>query len=418
LPASYHPGFGGVKQSGWGAFEECLVTGRNADRPADPSGHPAKSLLSDRGCLGYTDDRGIIRRMDSGPTPGGNAEETQPTPALSADSTQPVPTQPVITQPSAWRRLRWFVLLIPAAVLLAGAAGYRVGGRQQQAARRQAVAEIARQQYELAAQDLQAGRFQLAAGRFEYVIRLDPSYPEASARLIEALVAIEEPIASATVAPTPTPNLAPVEELFAQAQAAFAAEDWTRVIDTLLALRAKDPTYHAADADGMMFAALRNRGLYRIRIEWQLEPGLYDLSLAERFGPLDKEAEDWRASARFYLFADTYMGLRWGEATDLFFQICAPAALWDSCDRAAEAAQRYAEQLLAMTDACAAQQEYEQWGWPADYPILQPVYDAGAEVASACAASRQPPPATETPTPTPGGPPAETPTLEASPSSP
>lgn len=352
--------------------------------------------------------------MDPGPTLGGNAEETQPTPALSADSTQPVPTQPVISQPSAWHRLRWYVLLIPVAVLLAGAAGYREGGRQQQAARRQAVAEIARQQYELGAQDLQAGRFQLAADRFEYVIRLDPAYPEASARLIEALVAIEEPIASATAAPTPTPNLAPVEELFAQAQAAFAAEDWTRVIDTLLALRAKDPTYHATDADGMMFAALRNRGLYRIRIEWQLELGLYDLSRAERFGPLDKEAEDWRASARFYLFADTYMGLRWGEATNLFFQICAPAALWDSCARAAEAAQHYAEQLLAMPDVCAAQQEYEQWGWPADYPILQPVYDAGAEVANACAASHQPP-VTETPTPTPGGPPTETPSPEASP---
>ena len=355
--------------------------------------------------------------MYPGPTTGGNAEETQPTPAVREDSTQPVATQPAIGQPSRWPRLRWFALLIPAAVLLASAAGYLVGGRQQQAARQRAVAEIARQQYELGAQDLQAGRFQLAAERFEYVIRLDPSYPEASARLIEALVAIEEPLASATPAPTPTPNLAPVEELFAQAQSAFADEDWTRVIDTLLALRAKDPAYRAADADGMMFAALRNRGLYLIRIEWQLEPGLYDLSRAERFGPLDKEAEDWRTSARFYLYADTYMGLDWGEATSLFLRICAPAGLWDSCDRAAEAAQHYAEQLLAMTDVCAAQQEYEQREWPPDYPILQPIYDAGAQVADACAAT-QAPPATETPTPTPGGPPAETPTLEATPSSP
>ena len=355
--------------------------------------------------------------MDSGPTLGGNAEETRPTAALSADSTQPVPTQPVISQPSAWHRLRWFVLLIPAAVLLAGAAGYRAGGRQQQAARRQAVAEIARQQYELGAQDLQAGRFQLAADRFEYVIRLDPSYPEASARLIEALVAIEEPMAVATAAPTPTPNLAPVEELFAQAQAAFAAEDWTLVIDTLLALRAKDPTYHAADADGMMFAALRNRGLYRIRVEWQLEPGLYDLASPSVSVPSIRRPKTGVPQP-----GSTCSPTRTWVCAGARRQISSSGSVPQprSGTRAtglAEAAQHYAEQLLAMTDVCAAQQEYELWGWPGDYPILQPVYDAGAEVANACAASHQPP-ATETPTPTPGGPATETPTPEAGPPSP
>lgn len=294
------------------------------------------------------------------------------------------------------------MLLIPLAVLAAGLAGYRDGTRARQAARQQALLEIARAQFEQALADQEAGRYDLARQRFEYVIRIDPTYPGVIERLAEVLVAMGAAAPTITPAPTPTPNLAPVAELFEQAEAAFAGQDWTRVIETLLTLRAKDPQYRAVEADGMMYLALRNRGLHLIRYAWELESGLYDLSRAERFGPLDKEAEDWRTSARYYLLANTYFGLDWGMATDMFFNICAPAGLWDSCDRAGQAAQRYAEQLEAMPDACEALRTYEEWEWPGDFPVLQPLYDMAHILEDRCRASQPPPPTpTETPTPTP-----------------
>jgi tetratricopeptide (TPR) repeat protein len=306
----------------------------------------------------------------------------------------------------AWRRVRRFLLLIPALALVAGVAGYFGGVEERDATRQAAVTAIAQAQYDQGLADLAAGRYSMARQRFEYVIRLDPGFPGAADRLVEALVNLDVPTTSAGPTATPTPNLAPVQELFTQAQAAFAEGNWTRTIETLLALRAKDPAFRAVEVDGLMYASLRSRGLDLIRTEWQLEPGLYDLSRAERFGPLDKDASDWQTSARYYLQANSYMGLRWGLSTDLFLDICVPAGLWDSCNKTTLAAQRSAEQLTAMADAdpCGIQAEFEQWGWPLDLPILQPVYDVVGAAAEECI-RRNPPP-----TPTPEVTPTETPT--------
>lgn len=323
------------------------------------------------------------------------AEATQPSPPGLHPGESP-------SSPFARRRLLWLLLVIPLAVLAAGLIGYRDGIRARQAAQRQALLEVARTQFEQGLADLEARRYDLARQRFEYVIRIDPTYPGVMERLAEVLVLLGAAAPTITPVPTPTPNQAPVADLFEQAEAAFLEQDWTRVIDTLLALRAKDPRYRAVEADGMMYLALRNRGLHRIRHEWQLEAGLYDLSRAERFGPLDKEAEDWRVSARYYLLANTYFGLDWGMATDMFFNICVPARLWDSCERAGQAAQRYAEVLQAMPDACEALRAYEEWEWPGDYPVLQPLYDVIHILEDRCQVSQPPPTtATETATPTP-----------------
>jgi tetratricopeptide (TPR) repeat protein len=308
--------------------------------------------------------------------------------------------------------VRWLLLLIPLAALTAGIGGYISGAGARETSREEAIDEIVRSQFDLGVSDLEAGRYDLARERFEYIIQVRPSYPGAADLLVQALVHIEEPINLPPPIASPTPNLAPVEEIFAQAQAAFLAEDWTRVIDTLLAMRAKDPEFRAVDADGMMYVALRNRGLILIRNDWELEAGLYDLSRAERFGPLDSEAESWRYSARYYLLANSYLGLNWGLSTDLFLEICISGAVWDSCDRATLSAERYADQMDEAGDPCEAVRLIDEWEWPADLPILQPVYDVHATLNSRCEASR-PPPVTETPTPevtpteTPPGPPPE-----------
>lgn len=345
--------------------------------------------------------------MNSAPPLDPDPEPTQPQGALGAEPPEPRPRL-------LWRRLRLFALLIPLAVAAAGALGFASGAQAREQARREAVFQLATAQFTLALEDQQNGRLDLARQRLEYILRLDPLFPHAVERLTEVLVALGESRPAPTAfAPTPTPNLAPVSELFEQAEAAFYEGDWTRVIETLVLLRSKDPAYRAVEADGLLYVALRNRGLHLIRIEWELERGLYDLSRAQSFGPLDKEAEDWRTSARLYLHANTYFGLNWGRATDLFLDLCAPAALWDSCDRTRVAAEHYAEQIALSTDACAVVEAYDAWGWDEGYPLLEPVYEAVATQRDECE-RRSRPPATATPTPTPEGgaeePPTDTPT--------
>lgn len=292
------------------------------------------------------------------------------------------------------------------AVLSAGGLGYWNGSSQRAAAQRRLTVQAAQEQFDLALVDLEAGRYELARQRLEYTIRLDPSFPGAAERLAEALLALAPPLATATPAASPTPDLAPAAEIFDRALAAFGERDWTLTIDTLLALRAKNPAYRAVDVDGMLYAALRNRGVERI-LAGDLEEGMYDLSLAERFGPLDRDAASWRVSAGYYLVANSYFGVNWAQAAAYFYEVCL-ADIWDSCFKLGVSAQKYGDQLLQGGDFCTAMEQYDASlsAWPNG--TLVPT---ATEAALECENSRRPPPppATETPTPTPPGPPGPPP---------
>jgi tetratricopeptide (TPR) repeat protein len=305
-----------------------------------------------------------------------------------------------------WRTLRWFLLVVVAAIALAALVGYRTGQSQRRTALAATLARSADEQFQLGVEDLAAGRYELARQRFEYVIRLDPGYPHAVDRLVEALVAVEAPLATAAPAATPTPNLAPVEELFTQSLAAHINGDWDVVIDTLLALRAKDSTYRAVEVDGMMYSALRNRGLHRIKTEGLLEEGLYDLSLAERFAPLDNEAEEYRGWARMYLLANSFFGVNWAEATYYFGQVylTAPYITNDVYLKYAIASNRHGDEKIASDEPCDAEELYAQslLAWENDELI--PTATKAHEM---CEDSERPPPPAETPTV--GEPPTETP---------
>lgn len=326
------------------------------------------------------------------------------TPPSSSDPTQPVAAGGV-RRP--WRVLRWFLLLLVTAILLAAVGGYLAGEAKREADLGGSRARTADEQFQLGVEDLAAGRYEIARQRFEYVIRLDPSYPNAAQRLAEALVGVDAPFATLSAPATPTPNLAPVEDLFTQALAAYQNDDWDVVIDTLLALRAKDGVYRAVEVDGMMYSALRNRGLRRIKSEGLLEGGLYDLSLAERFAPLDSEAEEYRGWARMYLLANSFFGINWAESVYYFAQVylAAPYITNDVYLKYAIASHRHGDEFLLANDPCAAEELYYQSLLAWENPDLLPT---ATEAHIACEAANAPPPAeatptpTETPTPTPG----------------
>jgi len=327
-------------------------------------------------------------------------------PAVSLPENGAEPTQPSsVAKPRRLGRvLRWFALLVVAAVVIAATVGYRAGQNQRRAALASTQARAADEQFQRGVEDLAEGRYELARQRFEYVIRLDPAYPNAAQRLAEALVGLDEPLTTPVPQASPTPNLAPVEDLFTQSLAALLNGDWDLVIDTLLALRAKDATYRAVEVDGMLFSALRNRGLKHIKSEGLLEEGLYDLSLAERFAPLDNEAEEYRGWARLYLLANSFFGVNWAEATYYFGQIylAAPYITTDVYLKYAVASNRRGDELVTADDPCAAMELYAQsllaWENADLIPTATQAHDLCEE------ANAPPPPAESTPTP------SETPT--------
>ena len=323
------------------------------------------------------------------------------TPSTSAaGATQPSsPTKPR----SAWRILPWLFLLLIAAIVIAAAIGYRAGQNQRRALLASTLARAADEQFQLGVEDLAAGRFEIARQRFEYVIRLDPNYPNAAPRLAEALVGVGGPLATPVPLASPTPNLAPVEDLYTQALTAYLNGEWDNVIDTLLALRAKNAEFRAVEVDGMMFSALRNRGLRRIQSEGLLEEGLYDLSLAERFSPLDSEAEEYRGWARMYLLANSFFGVNWAEAVYYFGQVyfAAPYITTDVYLKYAIASNRHGDELIAAGEPCDAEELYEQSLLAWENPDLIPTATEAHEM---CEDDEAPPPPEETPTP------AETPT--------
>ena len=311
------------------------------------------------------------------------------------------PTQPVATnhRRGPWQILRWFMLLAVTAILLAALVGYSTGQSQRRSELEGSLARAADEQFQLGLEDLQARRYELARQRFEYVIQTDPSYPNAAQRLAEALVGLNVPLVTFAAPATPTPNLAPVQDLFTQAMAARLNGDWDVVIDTLLALRAKDAAFQAVEVDGMLYSALRNRGLKRIKVEGLLEEGLYDMSLAERFAPLDSEAEEYRGWARLYLLANSFVGVNWAEAVYYFGQVYlgAPYITNDVYLKYAIASNRYGDQFIVANDPCSAEELYSQsllaWENPDLIPTATQAHDLCQQ------ANAPPPPPQETPTP-------------------
>jgi hypothetical protein len=99
----------------------------------------------------------------------------------------------------------------------------------------------------------------------------------------------------------------------------------------------------------MLYVALRNRGVDKIALEADLEGGMYDLTLAEKFGPLDAEATNWRSWAELYRLGAGFWDIDWGQAVNYFSQLASAAPnLMDGSGLTAR--DRYREALLSYGD--------------------------------------------------------------------
>jgi hypothetical protein len=125
----------------------------------------------------------------------------------------------------------------------------------------------------------------------------------------------------ATPTLTPTPDTRPQEDIYATALQQYAAQDWAGLFATVDSLRRIDPNYRAVEIDGMLYMALRFRGIDKMLKEANLEGGLYDLALAERFGPLDEQAKGYRTWARMYLNGASFWEVDWPRVMQYFEEI-------------------------------------------------------------------------------------------------
>ncbi len=253
----------------------------------------------------------------------------------------------------------WISLVIIVVVIALGVlGGYQSGKMIRLNAQSTQVSQALGEQFALAGQDFAAGRYDVARQRLEYIIKNEPSYPGATDMLTKVILQLSiTPTATLTPTPTitPTPDLRAQEAIFNQAQQQLAGGDWSGAIITLDSLRKRDSLYRTAQVDAMYYAALRNRGVDAIMGQrayaqtTNLEGGIYDLTLAERFGPLDGTADGLRSFARLYIQGASYWELDWPKAIEFFSQVYQYTPnLRDSSNFTA--AERYRIALLKYAD--------------------------------------------------------------------
>jgi tetratricopeptide (TPR) repeat protein len=329
-----------------------------------------------------------------------NIEEAVSTPAAPVKRVRP-------------RRWLWILGGIVALLgLTAGGAylGYQDAIRQRLAKQAASVAMDATEQFQRGLGDLDAKNYSQARDRFEYVIRLDPKFPGARDKLTEALFHLSV-TATPTLEPTPTlaptPDLRGVDQLFSQARQNLANKDWDKTIQALDALRKANLQYHPIEVDGMYYVALRSRGADKILKLGQLQEGLYDLALAERFGPLDSDANGYRAVANLYLTGAAYWKVDWAKSLDAFDQVNRSyPGLRDTSGIPASERYRlasigYADQLMTESKPCDAIKYYQNALDMSQDPTVQ---EKNKQAQDACSGPPKPPSA-----PT-QAPPAEAPT--------
>jgi len=292
--------------------------------------------------------------------------------------TQPTQSQPAVPKKRVANRSWVYGLLGFIVLVVLGLAGGYINGRGVRVdAQGTLVSQQLSAQFELGMQAMNAGEYDQAQQHFEYVINQDPNFPGAQAAYTQLLLKMKvspTPAFTSTPAASSTPDPRGADQIFIHVQALLTAkpqsfQDWDNVVSTLNSLRKADPTYQAAQVDGMYYIALRQRGMAQIFAQpcqnINLEGGIYDLTQAERFGQLDGYADSLRTYARLYISGATFWEIDWTQAQFYFSQVyqALPDLMDSSCitatHRWAQATIKYGDQLLAKGDFCGADAQYQ-----------------------------------------------------------
>lgn len=274
-------------------------------------------------------------------------------------STQP--NKP-ISRTGGGRRFLFNALGLIALLTIAVLGGYASGIGVRQENKSSIIMRQLGDQYQNALIDIEFGRYENARQRLEWIIQNNPSFPGAQEKLTEVLVLSNQPVPTTMPSLTPTPDFSGAQEAFARAQQLIAAQDWPGAIGALDQMRKLDPNFEQSKVDGMYYFALRNYGYNLIVQQGNLEGGIYQLTLAERFGPLDRDSNGLRVGARQYLIGASFWELDWVEALRYFNDV-AGYNLWDGTmyvsERIQIASMRYGDQLFEAGQYCDAVTMYQ-----------------------------------------------------------
>jgi tetratricopeptide (TPR) repeat protein len=292
------------------------------------------------------------------------------------------------------------VVIIIASLVL----GFLAGMNARQQAELNQIKQSLGEQFNLGVQEMKDGQYDRARQRFEYVLKYDPSYPGAKDKLTEVLVllsATATPVDTPTPEVSPTPDLRGAEELFNDAQQKIAASDWDGaqlVIDTL---RKNNPDYKAVQVDGMYYILLRNRGVDKILKQHNLEGGIYDLTLTQRFGPLDNYSAGLSNFAKMYLRGLSLWAVDWAQVANFFQQVSAAVPnMTDSSGYTAGgryfiALVEYGKDFMSKEKPCDAQTQFDLAASIASTDELNKLRN---DATNQCLASQPPTPTLSTPT--------------------
>jgi hypothetical protein len=285
----------------------------------------------------------------------------------------PAPKQPnQAPHKSSWGLAFFTFLLFVGASLLLGAAsgwlGYRSGEKQHMSMVTVTVDAYLDSQLKLAAEDYLNKEYTLARERLVYILTVNPEHRLATELLVEVEVALAVTMTPTppppTPTPSPTPDMRPAEDQYNSVLSLISQSQWHQALDLLDNLRKNNPEYRIVDVDGLIYICLRNRGIQKI-LNGELESGIYDFTLAEQFGPLDGETENYRNWARLYLLGNAFWGAYPEQAASYYGQLVAAAPnITDASG--VSAFYRYWASLLQIGDELA---EDEKWCESSDQMI-------------------------------------------------
>jgi len=286
---------------------------------------------------------------------------TQPLKPYKVEDTQPM--KPV-KKALRWRSILTSILGFLLLVGLGGFGGYSSGIGTRKAAENVIITQQLSEQFSFALVDIEFGRYENARQRLEFIIKNDPGFPGAQQKLTEVLVLSVIPTPTPAPTLTATPDFSGAENAFQRSQQLILAQDWPGALTALDTIRKLDKSYKTAQVDGMYYFALRNYGYDLITKQGNLEGGIYHLTLAERFGPLDNSAIGLREAARTYITGASFWELDWRQAVQYFTEVSAGwPSLWDGTMTASQryfiASMRYGDELFLRQEYCAAYEQYQ-----------------------------------------------------------
>lgn len=314
------------------------------------------------------------------------------------------PVDPDGSGPSTSRLALIFSGVLLIVLVIAGWVGYQ-SGQQLQVSQAQATLSAGLDtQWLLAEQDIAAGRDRFALQRIEYIVSVNPAYPGATERLALLRASLEITQPAATITPTRRPSSEDPAAILADMQRYADEQNWDAVIDEAAHLRTLNRDYEPRAVDQLLFQALRNRGVARIKGD-EVELGIADIDYAALFAPLDQEALSYREYGRMYLAGIGNYGLNWARSVSALSELYAIGPYYKDANRLLYNARvAYARELEGYGDNCAAAEQYrlaaEMDAGGDGY--LQPTPQAAVATADVnCLLTPYPPLVTEDPNSTP-----------------